>query len=79
MNIPKVEIFRTAKNGKAAIEIVVRNSLFDAEFHKLVEQLGYVATPGISNRRAIICTTPAEVEAARSPLIPFFNEKGEWK
>lgn len=79
MNAPKFEVFRTQKDGKPAVELVVRNSMANAELHALVESLGYQPTTDIANRRAIVCTTPAEVDAARNPLVKFFDAKGEWK
>ena len=79
MNTPKIQVIRTQKDGKPAVEIVVRNSMFSAELHALVGSLGYVATPDIANRRAIVCTTAEEIDAARNPLVKFFDAKGEWK
>lgn len=79
MNAPKFEVFRTQKDGKPAAELVVRNSMANAELHALVESLGYLPTTDIANRRAIVCTTAEEINAARDPLVKFFNEKGEWK
>ena len=49
------------------------------DLQALVESLGYVATPDIANRRSIICTTAAEIDAARNPLVNFFDAKGNWK
>ena len=79
MNAPKFEIIRTQKDGKPAVELVVRNSMANDELNELVESLGYHPTIGIANRRAIVCTTPEEVDTARNPLVKFFNPKGEWK
>lgn len=76
---PKFEICRTQKDGKPAVELVVKNSLYSKEFHGLIESLGYKPTEDIANRRSIVCTTPAEVDAARNPLVKFFDTKGEWK
>lgn len=78
MNAPKIELFRTQANGKPAVEIVVRNSLACPELHSLIVSLGYVATPEIANRRSIICSTPAEIDAARNPLVKFFDAKGNF-
>ena len=79
MNNPVFEVCRTQKDGKPAVELVVRNSRKDAALHAIVESLGYQPTVGIANRRAIVCTTAAEIDAARNPLVKFFDAKGEWK
>ena len=79
MNAPKFEVFRTQKEGKPALDLVVRNSLANADRHALGESLGYNPLRHIANRRAIVCTTPEEVDAARNPLVRFFNAKGECK
>lgn len=76
MNEAKFEVCRTLVNGKPAVELIVRNSMANTELHSLVESLGYTATQDIANRRSIICTTPAEVDAARNPLVKFFDAKG---
>lgn len=78
MNAPKFEICRTQVNGKPAVELVVRNSLSCPELHAIIDALGYIATPDIANRRSIVCTTPIEVDAARNPLIKFFDAKGNF-
>lgn len=79
MDAPKFEVFKTQKDGKPAVELVVRNAMKSPELQALVESLGYEATPDIANRRRIFCTTPAEVDAARNPIAKFFDAKGEWK
>lgn len=79
MDAPKFEVCRTQKDGKPAVELVVRNSMANAELHALVDSLGYLATADIANRRAIFCTTAEEIDAARNPLVKFFDAKGEWK
>ena len=79
MTSPKFEIARTQKNGKPAVELTVRNAMANKDLQALVESLGYVATPDIANRRSIICTTAAEIDAARNPLVNFFDAKGNWK
>lgn len=79
MEKPKFEMFRIQKDGKPAVELVVRNSMYSEELHNLVEELGYKPTVDIRNRCSIVCTSPAEVDAARNPLVKFFDEKGEWK
>ncbi len=79
MNKPTLEIFKIEKNGKVAIEFVVRNSLYNHKLHNMFESLGYKATVDISNRRSIFCTTPAELDAARNLIAKFFNAEGEWK
>jgi len=73
MNEPKFEINRIQCEGKPAVECVVWNSISNPELHKVVEELGYQLTPGIENRRRVICKTPAEVDAVRNPLAKFFK------
>lgn len=75
---PQFSAHRTAVNSQPAVELVVRNSTYDQALHDLVVRLGYQPTPDIANRRAIICTTPAEVDAAREPLKHFFRSDGSW-
>jgi hypothetical protein len=77
MNAPKFEIFRIQANGKPAVELVIHNA--PEPMRDGLDLLGYKPTPDIANRRSIICTTPAEVDAARDPIRPYFDDKGEWK
>lgn len=79
MNAPKFEIARTQKDGKPAVELIVRNSRYDADFHALIESLGYEPTVDIANRRSIVCTTAEQIDAARDPLASYFDARGEWK
>ena len=79
MNTPKFEIQRHIKDGKVQIEMIVWNSTFSDELHDLVVALGYKLTTDITGRRSVFCLTPAEVDAARNPVMKFFNAKGEWK
>lgn len=75
MNAPKFEMRRTQKGGKPAVELVVRNSMQNPELHALVVSLGYQPTTDIANRRAIVCTTAEEIDAARNPLRKFFGKE----
>lgn len=79
MNTPKFEIQRHVNNGKVQIEMIVWNSTFSDELHSLVVCLGYKLTEDITGRRSIMCSTPAEIDAARNPIVKFFDAKGEWK
>lgn len=72
MEAAKFEANRTQKNGKPAVEFVVRNSLANPALHAECIRLGMEPTVGISNRRAIICTTPGEVAAIQGAMRPFF-------
>jgi hypothetical protein len=78
MQTPKFEAHRININGKPAIELVVRNSLANAELHAIIDSLGYAPTVGIANRRSIICSTPTEIDSARNPLVRFFDAKGNF-
>lgn len=73
MESPKIEIIKNIVNGKVELEVVVRNSLANPELHAECERLGLVPTVGISNRRSITVTTPAELDAVRGPLAKFFT------
>jgi hypothetical protein len=74
MDNAKLEIRRAVKNGKPAVELVVRNAT--ASLRALCDTLGIAPTVGVSNRRAIICSTPAELDAAREPLRALFDAAG---
>lgn len=79
MEKPTFKAYRIQKDGKPAVELVVRNSLYSKELHETVQNLGYELTVDMRNRRSIVCTSPEEVNTARDPLVKFFDEKGEWK
>jgi hypothetical protein len=79
MNKPKFEVQRSKVDGAIVIDLIVRNATFSAELDKITTELGYRLVEDISNCRKIRCTTPAEVDAARAPLISMFDAKGEWK
>lgn len=76
MNAPKLEISRTQRNGKPAIQLIVRYAT--PELRALLDTLNIVPVADISNCRSIICTTPAELDAARQPLASFFDAQGNW-
>src|SRR5574343_148540 len=58
---PTLSINRTHLNGKPAIELVVRHAT--AELRPILDGLGILPTVDMANRRSIICTTPAELDA----------------
>ena len=66
------EALRTSKNGKPAIEFVVRNSTANPALHAECIRLGMDLTVDIANRRAIICTTKDEITAIQTAMRPFF-------
>lgn len=70
---PKFEIFRTRKNGKPALEVVVRNASSNPLLLAECERLGLTPTIDMSNRRSVIVRTPAELDAIRDPLKKFFG------
>lgn len=76
MTTPTLSINRISHNGKPAIELVVRHAT--AELRPILDGLGILATPDMANRRSIICTTPAELDAARNPLRDLFDDRGNW-
>lgn len=79
MNKPKFELQRVQLNGVVVIDVIVRNATYSDELDKLTTDLGYKPVEDISNCRKIRCTTPAELDAARAPLMQMFDAKGEWK
>ena len=79
MTKAKLELQKHIKDGKVQIEIIVWNSCANEELHNLVVALGYELTTDITGRRSIFCSTPAEVDAARNPIIKFFDAKGDMK
>ena len=76
MDNPRLRIERTQKDGKMAIEVIVNNA--NAELRQLLDSLGYAPTEDILNRCSIVCTTPAELDAARNPLASLFDKTGAW-
>lgn len=76
MNKPKFSAHRIMHLGKPAVELVVNH--VNNEMRPLLETLGYVPTVDMINRRSIICTCPAEVDAARNPLVPYFDATGTY-
>ena len=79
MEKPKFEVHRIKINGQIAIDLIVRNATYSPELDALTTKLGYRPVEDIGNCRSVRCTTPAEVDAARAPLISLFDAKGEWK
>jgi hypothetical protein len=76
---PSMELSRTSYHGAPAVELVIRNACDGGpEFRGLVQSLGYQLDCTIANRRSLICTTPAQVDAARNPLHPYFDARGQW-
>ena len=79
MKTPKFEIQRHITNGKVSIELIIWNSTYSEELHEMACKAGYELTTDITGRRSIMCSTPAEVDEARNPVIKFFDAKGECK
>ena len=76
MDKPTMSINKTMMSGKPAIELVVRHAT--AELRTILDGLGILPSVDMANRRSIICTTPAELDAARNPLKTMFDDKGNW-
>jgi len=72
MTDAKFEANRTQKDGKPAVEFVVRNSMSNPALHAECVRLGIEPTVGIANRRAIVCTTTEEIRSIQSAMRPFF-------
>jgi hypothetical protein len=77
---PKFTAAKIAHNGKPAAELVVRGTTAadHADLRALLDTLGYGPASGMDNARRIVCTTKAEVDAARGPLVKFFDAKGNF-
>lgn len=70
---PKFEILRTQKDGKPALEVVVYNARSNPALLAECERLGLTPTTDMSNRRSVVVSTPAELDAIREPLKKFFG------
>ena len=79
MKTPKFEIQRHITNGKVSIELIIWNSTYSEELHEIACKVGYELTTDVTGRRSIMCSTPSEVDAARNPVMKFFDAKGDWK
>jgi hypothetical protein len=67
---------KVMKDGKPAIRLVVRYAT--PALRIMLDGLGLNPDCTIANCRTIVCATPAELDAARNPLIPLFDAKGQW-
>ncbi len=76
MTKPTLKIEQVWINGKPAIRLVVRYAT--PELRTMLDGLGVTPDCTIANCRAIICATPAELDAVREPLRPLFGVKSEW-
>lgn len=76
MSTPTLRLEKVMKDGKPAIRLVVRYAT--AELRTMLDGLGIKPDCTIANCRTIVCATPAELDAARNPLIPLFDSKGQW-
>lgn len=65
-------------DGKVAIRLVVRNAGRISGFPEKLDGLGILPVCDEANVRAIICRTPAELDAARNPLVGLFDRTGNW-
>jgi hypothetical protein len=63
----KFEINRQTVNGKVAIQVVVRAVATDAQCNAL-KAAGLTLTPGMANRYAVLCYTPADLDATRAKV-----------
>ena len=63
---------RVSKDGKPAVQFVVRNSLSNPALHAECLRLGMTITVDIANSREIICITNDQITAVQSAMRPFF-------
>ncbi len=70
---PTMTLERTA-NGK--IELVIRYAT--TALRPVLDELGILPDCSIANRRSILCSIAAELDAARNPLRAYFDAKGAW-
>lgn len=76
MSNPTLQLEKTMKDGKSAIRLIVRYAT--PELRELCDSLGINPDCSLANCRWIVCATPAELAAARNPLMSLFGHKGEW-
>jgi len=72
---PKLILSREMRDGKKAIRVTV---ICNTEILGITDGLGYQAVDDQTNTRTILCSTPAELDAARNPIMRFFGHKGEY-
>ena len=77
MTTPTLRLEKVMKGGKPAIRLVVRYAT--PELRTMLDGLGITPDCTIANYRTIVCASPAELDAARNPLMPLFDAKGEWR
>ncbi len=65
---PTLKICRTTVDGRPVVDLIVRHAT--PKLRDLLDELEYKIVPDIANMRRKRCVTPAEVDAARAPLIP---------
>lgn len=61
--------------GKQTVCVYVRGKI-DDELRPVLDAAGYELVDDTNNCRRVRCTTPAELNAAREPLRPYFNAQG---
>lgn len=74
---PKMIVTRIAWQGKTAVSVMV-TGIIPAALRDALDIAGVLPVAGLANTRERICTTPAEVDAARAPLKSYFGARGEW-
>ena len=72
----KLELARTQKNGKTAIELIVWDA--PASLRPLLDDLGILPSVDMQGRRSRICLSPVELDTARDPLRSYFDKAGNW-
>ena len=78
---PRFAASRVSKDGRPAVELAVRYTTLKnhADLRAVLDTLGYSPASGIDNARRIVCTTAAEIDAARNPIAKFFGADGRLK
>jgi hypothetical protein len=76
MSNPTLILSKVMKNGAPAIMLMVRYAT--PELRTMLDGLGVTPDCTLSNCRTIVCSTPAELDTVRNPLMPLFGHKGEW-
>lgn len=76
MSNPTLHLEKRNLNGAPAVCLIVRFA--NAELRPILDGLGVLPDCTLANYRSITCTTPAALDAVRTPLKAYFGAKGEW-
>jgi len=75
MASPELKATRISKGGKPAVQLTISNA---SGLGATLTSLGYVGGAYTGYTYSIVCTTPAEIDAARNPIAHLFGHAGKW-